>query len=173
MSAILVVEDDELIATALERELAKAGHEPLRVGTIRAAVAVLARADLVLCDLGLPDGDGLDLITHIAERWPALPVIAVTARADQTDVLLGLGSGAVDYLVKPFALAELLARVNAAGCGSRVLPPTTVTDPACSPSETSASTSAPAPCGSRASRSSSVRRSSISSSAWRAGAVRW
>lgn len=110
---VLVVEDDELIATALQRELTKAGHTPVHAGTIRAATDLLASADLVLCDLGLPDGDGLDLISHICERWPALPVMAVTARTEQVDVLQGLGRGAVDYILKPFALVELLARVNA------------------------------------------------------------
>jgi DNA-binding response OmpR family regulator len=113
VSTVLVVEDDELIATALRRELTKAGHTPAHAGTIQDALGALAGCDLVLCDLGLPDGDGLDLISHIREQWPALPVIAVTARAEQVDVLQGLGLGAVDYVVKPFALAELLARVNA------------------------------------------------------------
>ncbi len=60
----------------------------------------------MLCDLGLPDGDGLDLVSEIAECCPALPVVVLTARAEEADVVEGLGCGAVDYITKPFALAR-------------------------------------------------------------------
>jgi DNA-binding response OmpR family regulator len=67
----------------------------------------------VLLDLGLPDGDGTEVAVHLAAHHPAVPVIVLTARAEEVDVVLGLEAGAVDYVVKPFRLAELFARVNA------------------------------------------------------------
>lgn len=113
MSQLLIVEDDELIATSLTRALRAAGHRVAVAGTVAEAEAAVDEADLVLCDLGLPDGDGLDLIARIADRRPGLPVIALTARAEEADVVAGLTSGAIDYVTKPFRLAELQARIGA------------------------------------------------------------
>jgi two-component system response regulator QseB len=70
-------------------------------------------ADLVLLDLGLQDGDGLSLLAHLKREKLRLPVLILTARDSLQERLLGLDSGADDYLVKPFALAELLSRVRA------------------------------------------------------------
>ena len=67
--------------------------------------------DLVLLDLGLPDGDGAVVAVHAAREHPTVPVIVLTARDSEVDVVLGLEAGAVDYVVKPFRLAELLARI--------------------------------------------------------------
>ena len=67
--------------------------------------------DLVLLDLGLPDGDGAEVAVHAAREHPTVPVIVLTARDSEVDVVLGLEAGAVDYVVKPFRLAELLARI--------------------------------------------------------------
>ncbi len=69
--------------------------------------------DVVLCDLGLPDGDGLDLVASLRRNQPRLPVLVLTARDEEADIVAGLGTGAVDYVTKPFRLAELLARIDA------------------------------------------------------------
>jgi DNA-binding response OmpR family regulator len=67
---------------------------------------------LVLLDLGLPDGDGIDVCRALLTQQPALPIIILTARDTEIDVVFGLDSGAVDYVTKPFRLAELSARVR-------------------------------------------------------------
>jgi DNA-binding response OmpR family regulator len=110
---LLIVEDDELIASSLVRALGTRGHRTVVEGSLAGGRARIATADLVLCDLGLPDGDGLRLVAELAVQRPGLPVIVLTARAEEADVVAGLGSGAVDYIRKPFALGELLARVDA------------------------------------------------------------
>ena len=110
---ILIVEDDAGIRTGLYRALTNAGYV-CHAAEDAAAVRVTAHApDLVLLDLGLPDVDGLDLARELQGRWPDVPIIMVTARADEMDVVIGLDVGAVDYITKPFRLAELLARVRA------------------------------------------------------------
>jgi len=113
MASLLVVEDDQLIASSLSRGLRAAGYDVVTASSIAEATDAYGDVDLVLCDLGLPDGDGLDLIDLMASRRPTLPIIALTARAEEADVVAGLASGAVDYVVKPFRLAELQARVAA------------------------------------------------------------
>lgn len=110
---ILIVEDDSAIGSNLERALTNAGHRCIRATSVAQARAVSVVPDLVLLDLGLPDGDGLDLAQELLKRWPDAPIIMLTARADEMDVVIGLDSGAVDYVTKPFRLAELLARVRA------------------------------------------------------------
>ncbi|HEY1739864.1 MAG TPA: response regulator transcription factor, partial [Acidimicrobiia bacterium] len=69
--------------------------------------------DLMLLDLGLPDADGIDVCQTVLARQPALPIIILTARDAEIDIVVGLDSGAVDYVTKPFRLAELSARVRA------------------------------------------------------------
>jgi len=112
MARIALVEDDELIASGLARALRSKGFDVVTATTL-ATARDLADFDLLLCDLGLPDGDGLDLVEDIARDRPDVPIIVLTARGESDDVLVGLSSGAVDYVVKPFRLAELLARVDA------------------------------------------------------------
>jgi len=112
---ILLVEDDDAFASALSDGLGARGYRTSRVTTGAEALAALEAAqgpDLVLLDLGLPDGDGLQLCTRI-RRLFSVPVIVVTARDDLSSRVQGLRGGADDYVVKPFALAELLARVEA------------------------------------------------------------
>ena len=109
----MIVEDDALIASSLERALGAQGYEVSVAPTVADALSALAdRApDLVLLDLGLPDGDGSTVADHAAQHRPDVPVIVLTARSEEIDVVLGLEAGAVDYVVKPFRLAELLARI--------------------------------------------------------------
>jgi DNA-binding response OmpR family regulator len=112
---LLVVEDDTLIAGSLARALTSRGYATSIAATIAEAEELIAHQppDLVLLDLGLPDGDGIDLASRVVSRHPDLPIIAVTARADELDVVIGLEAGTVDYVTKPFRLAELLARISA------------------------------------------------------------
>src|ERR1700709_132060 len=110
---LLVVEDDPGIGANLERALANSGYGVTLVTTVADSLAVTESPDLVLLDLGLPDGDGIDLARTLGDRWPQLPIVILTARTEEMDVVIGLDVGAVDYVTKPFRLAELLARVRA------------------------------------------------------------
>jgi DNA-binding response OmpR family regulator len=114
-ASVLVVEDDELIASSLVRALRSKGYDAASTSSVAAAVDSIETAvpDLVLLDLGLPDGDGEEVCRAIVRHHPDVPVIVLTARREEADVVLGLEMGAVDYVVKPFRLAELLARVAA------------------------------------------------------------
>lgn len=110
---ILVVEDDEGIGSGLARALTSAGHTADLVRTAADARASDPTAyQLVLLDLGLPDGDGLDLCRHFRRSRATMPIIILTARDAEADIVVGLDAGADDYLAKPFRLAELLARVR-------------------------------------------------------------
>jgi len=112
---VLVVEDDDAVGTQLVRGLRRAGYEARRVATGAAALAAVESAeppDLVLLDLGLPDLDGTDVCRRIRELGD-VPVIVVTARADEADRVEALDLGGDDYLVKPFGFEELLARIRA------------------------------------------------------------
>lgn len=111
--SLLIVEDDPAIGSNLERALTNAGYACTLAVSMEAARQVERAPSLALLDLGLPDGDGLDLARELLSRWPTLPVIMLTARAEEMDVVIGLDVGAVDYVTKPFRLAELLARVRA------------------------------------------------------------
>ncbi|MFC7326357.1 response regulator transcription factor [Marinactinospora rubrisoli] len=108
---ILVVEDDDRVARGLVTALRNAAYDVTRVSTAAAALRAPA-ADVVLLDLGLPDADGIDLLRRLRER-PETAIIAVTARAEERERVRGLRSGADDYVVKPFGIAELLARIDA------------------------------------------------------------
>ncbi|MFT3853934.1 MAG: response regulator transcription factor [Ilumatobacteraceae bacterium] len=114
-ATVLVVEDDELIASSLARVLRGRGHRVDLASTVAGATASIAAAppDLVLLDLGLPDGDGREVCELVVHRHPHVPVVVLTARGDEVNVVDGLEMGAVDYVVKPFRLAELLARIDA------------------------------------------------------------
>jgi DNA-binding response OmpR family regulator len=108
---VLVVEDDRGIAESLERGLRQAGYAVEGVRTGRAALAA-ASCDVVLLDLGLPDIDGVEVCRRLRARSDSA-IIAVTARGEEADRVVALDEGADDYLVKPFGLAELLARIRA------------------------------------------------------------
>ncbi|MET0146460.1 MAG: response regulator transcription factor [Ilumatobacteraceae bacterium] len=114
-ASVLVVEDDPLIASSLARALGSRGYDAETAPSVAAAAAAVEAhiPDLVLLDLGLPDGDGEEVCRLLTRRHPHVPVIVLTARREEADVVVGLEMGAVDYVVKPFRLAELLARVAA------------------------------------------------------------
>ena len=108
---ILVVEDDAGIAQSLVRGLARAGYVVDTASTGADALAA-PPADVVLLDLGLPDVDGVEVCRRLRRRGD-VAIIVVTARGEESDRVATLDEGADDYLVKPFGLAELLARVRA------------------------------------------------------------
>jgi DNA-binding response OmpR family regulator len=108
---VLVVEDDPGIATQLVRGLERAGYTAHSVSMGAEALRRPA-ADVVLLDLGLPDIDGIDVCRRLRAGSDAA-IIVVTARGEEADRVLALDEGADDYLVKPFGLAELLARIRA------------------------------------------------------------
>jgi two-component system, OmpR family, phosphate regulon response regulator PhoB len=117
MSRVLVVEDESAIAELIAINLRHAGHEVTVAATAEAAQAAVDRVlpDLVLLDWMLPGGSGLQL----ARRWRGeprtreLPLIMLTARAEEADKVSGLDAGADDYLTKPFSTQELMARIRA------------------------------------------------------------
>jgi len=108
---ILLVEDDDSIAEPLCAGLARDGFSVTRVDTAAAALAA-DESDFVLLDLGLPDGDGADVCRALRAR-SSVPIIVLTARADEVDRVVLLELGADDYLVKPFGFRELVARIRA------------------------------------------------------------
>jgi DNA-binding response OmpR family regulator len=113
-SAILVVEDDESIGSGLERVLHSQGYAVRRLTLGRPALAAADEGvGLVILDLGLPDIDGIDVCRRLRAARSDLAILIVTARDQELDVVAGLDAGADDYLVKPFRLSELLARVRA------------------------------------------------------------
>lgn len=108
---MLLVEDDDRMAQALATALARRGHTVRRVVRAAEALRHAREAEFVLLDLGLPDLDGLDLLRKLRTVCD-LPLIVVTARSEERDVLQALRAGADDYVVKPFRMAELIARID-------------------------------------------------------------
>jgi DNA-binding response OmpR family regulator len=112
---LLIIEDNARLAAVMTKLLTDNGMTVDAVATVeeaRAALA-LARYDLILLDLALPDGYGGDLLRSLRNTGQATPVLVATARGDVTDRVKLLNAGADDYLVKPFSLDELLARIRA------------------------------------------------------------
>jgi two-component system response regulator QseB len=112
---ILLIEDDIELGNGVRIALEDQGLHVTWVRRLQEAVQALdtTACDLVLLDLGLPDGSGLTLLTRLRRDKQVTPVLILTARDSLEDRIAGLDSGADDYLVKPFALAELLSRVRA------------------------------------------------------------
>ncbi|GAB6067815.1 response regulator transcription factor [Methylothermus subterraneus] len=112
---LLLVEDDALLADGLSRSLSRLGFAVVVAATASEAEAALwERAiDLMLLDLSLPDRDGLEVLKALRRRGETIPVLILTARDGLDDRVLGLERGADDYLVKPFELRELEARIRA------------------------------------------------------------
>lgn len=114
MNRILIVEDESRISAFLAKGLKAAGYTPLAVATAAEGreQAGTATFDLVILDLGLPDGDGYSVLSYIRSLGLDIPVIILTARNSVHDTVTGLQSGADDYMAKPFHFDELLARVQ-------------------------------------------------------------
>ncbi len=117
---ILVIEDDTRIGSSLSRALQGSGYIATWTQTAHEGVSAFTEAlasenpfRIVLLDLGLPDADGLDVCRTLVARDPLVPVVVLTARADELDLVVGLDAGAVDYVTKPFTLSPLLARIRA------------------------------------------------------------
>lgn len=112
---ILVVEDDESIGAAITDSLRSTGYDVAwcRDGAAANTSLDLTIPDLVLLDVGLPDIDGFALCRSIREKHREMPIVIVTARDAEIDIVVGLDSGANDYVTKPFSMNVLLARVRA------------------------------------------------------------
>jgi DNA-binding response OmpR family regulator len=115
MTRVLLAEDDLSISEPLSRALRREGYQ---VDVTADGPSTLDRAlgegaDLILLDIGLPELDGLEVCRRVRAEGHAVPVLILTARADEVDTVVGLDAGADDYVTKPFRLAELLARVRA------------------------------------------------------------
>lgn len=110
---ILVVEDDAAVRNLIVTALDSYGYSHVIAATGREAIAQAATADpaLVLLDLGLPDIDGVEVVRSI-RGWSRMPIIVVSARAEDTDKIDALDAGADDYVTKPFSVGELLARIR-------------------------------------------------------------
>lgn len=115
IKCVLVVEDDAAIRQGLADALAFAGYEVLQAanGHDGMKMALQSTMDLILLDLVLPGPGGLDILQQVQRNRPLLPVIILTARGEEADRVRGLQFGADDYVVKPFSVRELLARVEA------------------------------------------------------------
>jgi DNA-binding response OmpR family regulator len=111
---ILLVEDDPVIARTLGMSLRYQGFELTVAGSVREALQqVTARSfNLIMLDVGLPDGSGIDLCRTLRQRDANVPILMLTARTDEESAIAGIEGGADDYIRKPYSLGELTARLN-------------------------------------------------------------
>lgn len=114
---ILVVEDEKDIQTILEFVLSREGHDVIIAENGKVAKNIVDSrepVDLVLLDIMLPYFDGFELVTHIRsnEKWKSVPIIMLTARSSEKDIVKALELGANDYVTKPFNVKELMARIK-------------------------------------------------------------
>src|SRR5204863_9827176 len=116
VATVLIIEDDEVIAQAMSRHLVAAGHEPKWVAKGEQGLAALRyeAPDVCVLDLMLPQRDGWSVIEAAREEGIGTPIVVVSARGTEHDRVHALDIGADDYLVKPFSMKELVARVQAA-----------------------------------------------------------
>jgi two-component system OmpR family response regulator len=112
---LLVVEDDQELADGLVASLTQSSYavDCYPTAELAFAAATVQNYDVIVLDLGLPDGDGIDLLRRLRDRGVRSPVIIITARDQLADRIRGLDAGADDYVVKPVALSELEARIRA------------------------------------------------------------
>ncbi|MFG2666704.1 response regulator transcription factor [Streptomyces sp. NPDC048387] len=112
---LLIIEDDDTIGRHLDTGLRAHGYATTwcRTGNGGLQAARTAPPEIILLDLGLPDADGIDIARELRSRHPDLLLVILTARTEEIDIIAGLDAGADDYLVKPFALSVLLARLRA------------------------------------------------------------
>ena len=115
MSRILIVEDEPDLAFSLEEDLRRQGHQPVVAVDGEQGLAMASRGEweLVLLDVMLPKLDGFEVCSELRRRGVTTPVIMLTARTQEAEKILGLDSGADDYVTKPFSLRELRARIRA------------------------------------------------------------
>lgn len=114
-AAIIVIEDEAQIRRFLRATLASEGYNVIEAASGKQGLADAAtrKPDLVILDLGLPDMDGVEVIRKL-RTWSAVPVVILSARSQESDKISALDAGADDYLVKPFGVGELLARIRVA-----------------------------------------------------------
>ena len=114
MVRVLLVEDDFDLAAQVGRFLTRVNHEVMVCGTVREANrhAVSHRPEIIVLDLGLPDGDGLDVVRHVRLAQLQTPILVLTGRVSEVDTVVALDAGADDFLAKPFRPHELLARIR-------------------------------------------------------------
>ena len=111
---ILLVEDDAPLRGALEELLCREGYEVVKAANVRSARVVMdSEVDLILLDVGLPDGDGVDLCKTWRREGLETPILFLTAKDEELDVVRGLDAGGNDYVTKPFRMQELLSRIRA------------------------------------------------------------
>ncbi len=115
MTSVLLAEDDLSISDPLARALRREGYDVdvSADGPSTLDAAMAGGLDLIVLDIGLPELDGLEVCRRLRSEGQSIPVLILTARADEVDTVIGLDAGADDYVTKPFRLAELLARVRA------------------------------------------------------------
>ena len=111
---ILIVEDDTALRGALEELLSREGYEVFKASNVRAALeAMNPEIDLAMLDVGLPDGDGVSLCRQWRSEGLETPILFLTAKDEELDVVRGLDAGGNDYVTKPFRMQELLSRIRA------------------------------------------------------------
>ncbi|QLN90440.1 two-component system response regulator KdpE [Citrobacter freundii] len=115
MTNVLIVEDEQAIRRFLRTALEADGLRVYEAETLQRGLleAATRKPDLIILDLGLPDGDGIDFIRDL-RQWSAIPVIVLSARSEESDKIAALDTGADDYLSKPFGIGELQARLRVA-----------------------------------------------------------
>ncbi len=114
MKRLLLVEDNEMIIKGLTYALTQEQFEVQVCKTAREAESLTGSVvfDIAILDISLPDGNGYDICRHLKEIFPDLPIIFLTAKDEETDVVAGFDAGADDYIIKPFRNRELLSRIN-------------------------------------------------------------
>jgi len=111
---ILLVEDDSALRGALEELLTRDGYEVIKASSVRTAQASMnSDIDLAMLDVGLPDGDGVSLCRQWRSEGVETPILFLTAKDEELDVVRGLDAGGNDYVTKPFRMQELLSRIRA------------------------------------------------------------
>ena len=111
---ILLVEDDTALRGALEELLCREGYEVIKASNVSSArSATHSEVDLIMLDVGLPDGDGVSLCRQWRDEGVQTPILFLTAKDEELDVVRGLDAGGNDYVTKPFRMQELLSRIRA------------------------------------------------------------
>ena len=111
---ILLVEDDAALRGALEELLCREGYEVIKASNVRLARSAMnSEVDLIMLDVGLPDGDGVSLCRQWRDEGVETPILFLTAKDEELDVVRGLDAGGNDYVTKPFRMQELLSRIRA------------------------------------------------------------